>query len=317
MLDDAEQRLRGGRCKQLWEDFPGNNMICCRGLCLTGPDPMIFIFNLILTFGILSAFYILIAIRLHPVVFVIGFILHGLSLYFLLRCAFTDPGIMKRGSTPQNTENPPTHIVNGQVQQLVYCNTCHIFRPPKCKHCRTCNNCVEEFDHHCPWVMNCVGKRNYRYFVGFVATISILCVYVCACCLGLLIKTGVSGGSLPTHVVLLAIVIILVTGCLGCTLSGFAGFHCRLIAQGMTTNEYLKGRQAESKDNSCIKNCCNVYCTGLPKANIDLRGPADIEMKDGANKEDEEDEISEKPVDDASVLNSKKRKTGSDVELGN
>mmetsp|Transcript_40261 Transcript_40261/g.64695 ORF Transcript_40261/g.64695 Transcript_40261/m.64695 type:complete len:86 (-) Transcript_40261:232-489(-) len=85
----------------------------------------------------------------------------------------------------------------------------------------------------------------------------------------------------------------------------------------MTTNEYLKGRQAESKDNSCIKNCCNVYCTGLPKANIDLRGPADIEMKDGANKEDEEDEISEKPVDDASVLNSKKRKTGSDVELGN
>mmetsp|Transcript_36900 Transcript_36900/g.71175 ORF Transcript_36900/g.71175 Transcript_36900/m.71175 type:complete len:297 (+) Transcript_36900:152-1042(+) len=281
-VGEDELQLRGGggdtkgeSGKRMWEVFPGKNLICCRGRCITGPDPSIFIFNLVLTFAALGLFYAFIAIRLHPIVIVIGFILHGISFYFLLRAAFTDPGILRRRKKPSSDEegDPPTAIVNGKTVQLSYCHTCSIYRPPKCKHCRTCDNCVEEFDHHCPWVMNCVAKRNYRYFVGFVASISLLCIYVCACSIAIVV-ISVTGDQQPAGVILCAIILILFTGCLGITLCGFACFHCGLIAQGITTNEYIKGRadggSSKTGCTGCMKNCYDVYCTDLPKPDLNL-----------------------------------------------
>ncbi|KAF8978458.1 hypothetical protein BGZ46_006460 [Entomortierella lignicola] len=46
--------------------------------------------------------------------------------------------------------------------------------PPTCKRCETC---VLKYDHHCPWIHNCVGHFNHRYFLMFLTYLSIACVY--------------------------------------------------------------------------------------------------------------------------------------------
>lgn len=104
----------------------------------------------------------------------------------LLLTSARDPGIIPRASHPPEEEfsydnsvpfeggrhTPSLQFprtkevtVNGMSVKVKYCDTCMLYRPPRCSHCSICNNCVERFDHHCPWVGQCIGLVCYLIFL--------------------------------------------------------------------------------------------------------------------------------------------------------
>ena len=48
------------------------------------------------------------------------------------------------------------------------CPECKVIRTSRSRHCSVCHRCVERFDHHCPWINNCVGVKNHRVFLCFI-----------------------------------------------------------------------------------------------------------------------------------------------------
>ncbi|SBS84134.1 palmitoyltransferase, putative (DHHC6) [Plasmodium malariae] len=51
---------------------------------------------------------------------------------------------------------------------LSYCSACDVLQLLRSKHCKVCQRCVRTFDHHCPWINNCVAENNRCFFLLFL-----------------------------------------------------------------------------------------------------------------------------------------------------
>lgn len=71
------------------------------------------------------------------------------------------------------TYSPPQEFVRYSIQckkdgGFRFCSKCKCWKPDRSHHCSACQKCVLKMDHHCPWFSDCIGFRNYRYFIQFL-----------------------------------------------------------------------------------------------------------------------------------------------------
>ncbi|WVQ99474.1 hypothetical protein IAU59_006609 [Kwoniella sp. CBS 9459] len=183
----------------------------------------------------------------------------------LLASAFRDPGIIPRKLDPdppsfQNDEwweaYPRELTVKEGKITVKYCETCESYRPPRSSHCRLCGNCVDGIDHHCSYLHNCVGKRNYFSFLVTISTATIADIYMIvfsALHFSLLchhdhISFGRALGESPGAAVsfILGVLVLL-------PVSFLLWYHLRLLLWNLTTVEQIRANTSRTLFSSGVR----------------------------------------------------------------
>ena len=65
-------------------------------------------------------------------------------------------------------------VAYDKARQMRFCVICYTMAKTKrTKHCKLCEVCVTDMDHHCLYLLTCIGRHNHRLFIVFSALVLI------------------------------------------------------------------------------------------------------------------------------------------------
>ncbi|CAF1421611.1 unnamed protein product [Adineta steineri] len=183
--------------------------------------------------------------------------------------------------TPLNASNS---ILNTKINSQNICRKCIFPKPTRAHHCSICAKCILNQDHHCPWINNCVGHLNHRYFFQFCFFLTIGAFYAATLgfsefqhflfgrkafsYLDLLFGRGVNEVEiLPTvtnpsmYFTFLFLFIVAVTA--GVVLFGFTLWHFWLVSNAETTIDFHTNSTERKRLKQLKQTFINPYDLGF------------------------------------------------------
>lgn len=187
---------------------------------------------------------------------------------FLLVWSFYQAVATSPGSVPdtaewadlQAAELTRSHLLqekkhtNGAVR---WCRSCEIVKPDRSHHCRLCDICVLKMDHHCPWIANCVGFYNYKYFI-LMLTYGMLALWVFAGSFWETVLIALRDDERTISFTFWVTLTYLLMLILAFAVTSFWCFHVYLLLNSATTIEYCEKR-VQSSDSTKFRYYQSIY----------------------------------------------------------
>jgi len=209
-------------------------------------------------------------------------IIFTLAMTSFLRAVFTDPGYI-----PDSWSVHPDDLESGertrlmpavlQTQEKKHDGTVRIcrkskpamYKPDRAHYCRVMQRCVLKMDHFCPWLNNCIGFYNHKFFVLFVAYMAMITVFMVVVMTPVFVNIVSNMEQITLdlkdqefHVSLTYLMLCL----LSVGLSAFFIFHAYLVLFNYTTIEFLEKRGCQPPPDHVnryhlgpVGNVCSVF----------------------------------------------------------